>query len=108
MGALGMPRLAAEGGHLLVRKWAHKWAHQNGCPWNETICSAAARGGQLSVLQWAHEDGCPWNANWKDCRREATCQSGNSSIVVRWLDGHRRDQESADLPERDKDLVQKN
>ena len=37
-----------------------QWARQNGCPWNEWTCSYAAEGGHLEVLQWARENGCPW------------------------------------------------
>ena len=38
-----------------------QWAHQNGCPWDETTCYQAAFGGQLEVLQWARRNGCPWD-----------------------------------------------
>jgi hypothetical protein len=37
-----------------------KWARENGCPWDEETCSAAAEGGHLEVLKWARENGCPW------------------------------------------------
>jgi len=29
-----------------------KWAGENGCPWNESTCSAAAFRGHLEVLKW--------------------------------------------------------
>ena len=48
--------MAAEGGHLNVLKYAH----ENGCPWNEYTCEAAAEGGHLDVLKYAHENGCRW------------------------------------------------
>ena len=32
-----------------------KYAHENGCPWNEGTCSKAAEGGHLEVLKYAHE-----------------------------------------------------
>ena len=48
---------AAEGGHLDVLKYAHK----NGCPWNEWTCRRAAGGGHLNVLKYAREKGCPWD-----------------------------------------------
>ena len=96
MVVLGMNILvcsAAMGGHLEVLKWAH----ENGCPWNEYTCSSAARGGHLEVLKWARrmvvlgmtilvvvqqgghlevlkwarENGCPWD--------EHTCSS-----AARW------------------------
>jgi hypothetical protein len=36
------------------------WAKDNGCPWEEETCAAAAAGGHLEVLQWAREHGCAW------------------------------------------------
>src|SRR5258708_6790049 len=47
----------ALGGHLE----ALKWAHSNGCYWNEYTCSYAARNGHLEVLKWARDHGCHWN-----------------------------------------------
>jgi len=38
-----------------------QWAHQQGCPWNESTCAGAARNGHLEVLRWARQQGCPWN-----------------------------------------------
>jgi hypothetical protein len=38
-----------------------KYAHENGCPWNEETCSSAASNGHLDVLKYAHEHGCPWD-----------------------------------------------
>ena len=32
-----------------------------GCKWDELTCAAAAEGGHLEVLKYAHENGCPWN-----------------------------------------------
>jgi hypothetical protein len=45
-----------------------KWARENGCPWDESTCDAAADGGHLEVLKWARENGCPWD---EDTRRIA-------------------------------------
>jgi hypothetical protein len=59
-----------------------QWARENGCKWNEWTCSQAASGGHLEVLQWASENGCPWN--WRVCRGNAG-RSG-SVDVMRWLD----------------------
>ena len=57
---------AAEGGHLEVLQWAH----QNGCPWDEGTCKAAAKKGHLEVLKWARQNGCPWGLNtWKRAQR---------------------------------------
>ena len=38
-----------------------RWARENGCPWDERTCAAAAAAGNLEVLQWAREHGCPWD-----------------------------------------------
>ena len=38
-----------------------KYAHENGCPWDESACEAAARCGHLECLKYAHENGCPWD-----------------------------------------------
>lgn len=38
-----------------------KWAKENGCPWNEYICSKIASQGNLDVLKWAKENGYPWD-----------------------------------------------
>ena len=36
-----------------------KWAHENGCPWNEVTCAWAVERGHLEMLKWARENGCP-------------------------------------------------
>jgi len=36
-----------------------KYAHENGCPWNENTCCSAAENGHLECLKYAHENGCP-------------------------------------------------
>lgn len=38
------------------------FAHENGCSWDSSTCSAAAGNGQLECLKYAHENGCPWSA----------------------------------------------
>ena len=38
-----------------------QWLRENGCPWDESTCAAAAEGGHFNVLQWARANGCPWN-----------------------------------------------
>ena len=35
-----------------------QWARENGCEWDKRVCSQAAEGGHLGVLQWARENGC--------------------------------------------------
>ena len=52
-----LTRLFAKGGHLDCLKYAH----ENGCPWDEGTCSYAAEYGHLDCLKYAHENGCPWN-----------------------------------------------
>ena len=37
-----------------------QWLIEIGYPWDEGTCCSAAEGGHLSVLQWATENGCPW------------------------------------------------
>ena len=51
-----------------------QWARENGCPWNEKMCTDAAWGGHLEVLQWARENGCPWN--------EKTCWAAAQGMKV--------------------------
>jgi hypothetical protein len=55
-----------EGGPLLLRVEDFvgsvemlAWARAMGCPWVESICARAAKGGHLKVLQWAWERRCP-------------------------------------------------
>ena len=38
-----------------------KWARSNGCPWSETTCIWAEKGGHLELLEWARRNGCPWD-----------------------------------------------
>jgi hypothetical protein len=40
-----------------------EWLRENDCPWDEETCWAAAKGGQLEALQWARENGCPWDTS---------------------------------------------
>ena len=37
-----------------------RYAHENGCPWDEETCTSAAAGGHLGCLKFA-ENGCPWD-----------------------------------------------
>jgi choline dehydrogenase-like flavoprotein len=77
---------AAEKGHLECLKYAHengckwdnytcsrsaehgnleclKYAHENGCEWDDDTCTYAARNGHLECLKYAHENGCKWNTD---------------------------------------------
>ena len=47
---------AAENGHLECLKYAHK----NGCNWNEYTCYYAAKNGHLECLKYLRQNGCPW------------------------------------------------
>jgi hypothetical protein len=38
-----------------------EWARENGCPWDEKTCSGAAAAGHLDILKWARKNGCPWD-----------------------------------------------
>lgn len=38
-----------------------KYAHENGCKWHENTTSIAARFGHLDILKYANENGCSWN-----------------------------------------------
>ena len=38
-----------------------KYAHEQGCPWDESTTSHAASNGHLACLRYLHEQGCPWD-----------------------------------------------
>ena len=38
-----------------------KYAHENGCPWNDFTSFEVARNGLLECLKYAHKNGCPWD-----------------------------------------------
>ena len=57
-----------------------RWARENGCPWDERTCAAAAAAGNLEVLKWAREHGCPW-----DERTCAAAASGGHQEVLQWV-----------------------
>jgi len=59
------------------------WAKENGCPWEASVCSWAARGGYLEVLQWARNHHCPWSAS--TCKRAAV---GGHLEVLKWARDH--------------------
>ena len=47
---------AAKSGHLECLKYAH----ENGCPWDEDTCSEAT----FKCLKYAHENGCPGSSKY--------------------------------------------
>jgi hypothetical protein len=53
----------------------YKW-----CGGNSNPCSAAARGGQIEVLQWLRAEGYSWNAS--ECMRAA---EGDQLDTLKWL-----------------------
>ncbi len=59
---------------ILAKQGAIKileYAHENGCPWDETTCRYAAQYGHLDCLRYAHENGCTWDKF--TCRLAAEC-----------------------------------
>ena len=38
-----------------------KWAHENGCPWDDDVLYFAARNDNVEFAKWAFENGCPYN-----------------------------------------------
>ena len=38
-----------------------QWARESNCPWDYMTCAYAAKGGHLETLKWARENGAPWN-----------------------------------------------
>ena len=46
--------MLARDGHLSIIQWLR----DNGCSWDEDMCTAAAHGGHLTVLQWQRDNGC--------------------------------------------------
>ena len=82
---------AASGGHFELLKWAHA----NGCPWDNpgrpstgvpldgNTCVCAASNGHLDILKWVVANGCPWD-KW-------TCSNAASHgqlEVFRWAREH--------------------
>ena len=56
-----------------------EWLRENECPWDKNTCEEAAYSGHLEVLQWARENGCPW--------KEDTCWSaaqGGQLEALQW------------------------
>ena len=62
-----------------------EWAWEHGCQWADGtgICRATAGGGHLGVLQWAREHGCPWDAG--TCLAAA---GGGHVGVLQWAREH--------------------
>ena len=54
------------------------YAHENGCEWDDWICTSAAENGRLECLKYAHENGCPWD---KDACKAAVA-SGHLDCLI--------------------------
>ena len=92
-----------------------QYAHEEGCPWDEAVCSAAAEKGHLDILRYAHSQGCPWDGEacttaaieghleilqwcvakgcpWdpEECREavEETLEFQRASEIIAWIDSH--------------------
>jgi len=60
-----------------------QWAREQDCPWDESTCGHAARGGHLAVLQWARENHCPWGPS--TC---AYAAQGGHLEMLQWAREH--------------------
>lgn len=61
--AVTVLRSAAEGGHLQIVKLMYDKMQSVGSNIDSSVCSAAAAGGHIHVLEWAREQRCKWNAD---------------------------------------------
>ena len=65
-----------------------KWAHDNGCDWDEYTCAYAAKNGHLEIIKWAVSNGCPWSSyihHWD--KNVCICAAYYGHIeVIKW--GH--------------------
>jgi hypothetical protein len=57
-----------------------QWLHSRGCGWDSCTSTNAARGGHLPLLQWAHAHGCPLD---EGCCTAAAV--GGQFEMLRWL-----------------------
>jgi len=63
-----------------------QWLRAKGCPWDSTTCERAAQQGRLCVLEWARAQGCPWNWGSSVCCRAA--KAGHLH-VIKWARDNR-------------------
>jgi hypothetical protein len=64
-----------------------QWAREQGCPWDETLCAAAAAGGNLATLKWARAYNFPVDAaasvaQWLHQRPSVELGAGMDSAVA--------------------------
>lgn len=57
-----------------------QWLHENGCPWNESICHNAVLHGRLEILKFAYENGLSFD----DWTRYFAAQNGELEIL-KWM-----------------------
>ena len=53
-----------------------KWAHENGCPWDETAAYGAAMDGRAKTLAYCVEEGCPHDVDECISRARASGKEG--------------------------------
>ena len=89
---LGSPipqRTRSAGGHLECLRYAH----DNGCPWNERTIAYPSYYGHLACLEYAHEHGCPWNeltSQWAAGQKGGRVQNDRSRVPAVEIDLARR------------------
>lgn len=47
---------------MFMKIYITRYAHENGCPWDDRTCTKAAQTGSLDCLTYARENGCSWDA----------------------------------------------
>jgi hypothetical protein len=66
---------AAGNGHLDCLKYAH----ENGCIWDEDTCWQAAFSGNLDCLKYAIENNCPYD------KQECINRAKNNEEIINYL-----------------------
>ena len=56
-----------------------QWVHKQGCSLDRSTCSSAAGGGHLAVLQWLRQIGCSWDK--ETCAKAA---EGGHLALLEW------------------------
>ena len=69
---------AAENGHLECLKYAH----ENGCPWDEETCEEAAKYGHLECLKYACARKCPGSDRYAEALNEVVIPDVDESFGV--------------------------
>ena len=57
-----------------------KWAHENGCEWDERTCAKAAELGNVEMLNWLRQNGCTYD----EILRVRAFENHNW-IMMKWL-----------------------